>query len=137
MSAPFKPSQVVLNTLPMPPLVGTMGHAECEHAASLLVLTCATNGDTWAPVTATQVGEAIESAVEAGTEPWSSLSRNPFFRPDFMELVNRGFAQKTSEESPDEAGVFRKREALPPFCRGDTIEFTAKGIEAMGRWVRE
>ena len=94
-----------------------MGHAECEHAAALLVLTCETNGDAWGPVTPRQVGEAIKAALDSGHEPWGSLNRNPFFRPDFHELVAKGFARWTEAEGKG------------------PIELTPKGIEAMRRWA--
>jgi len=93
-----------------------MGHAESEHAAALIVLTRKHMGDTWGPIAPRDVGEAIKAELAAGNEPWKSLNRNPFFRPDFFELVQKGFAQWTEKE-------------------GGPLELTPKGIEALRRWV--
>jgi hypothetical protein len=111
----FKPSQVVII---VPPLVATMGRAESEHAATLLVLACATKGDTWGPIQPEEVGKAIHVALEERREPWHSLNRNPFFKPDFYELVSKGFARWTQEEGKG------------------PIAFTDKGLERLRRWVR-
>lgn len=110
----FKPSEVILV---VPPLVATMGHAGSQHAASLLVLGCQFHGDTWGPMSSRQVGEAIKWALEEKREPWPSLNRNPFFKPDIYELVSKGFARWTEED-------------------GGTVAFTDEGLERLRRWVR-
>lgn len=113
--APFKPSEVFLT---VPPLVGTMLHSECEHAAALLVRGCQALGDSWQALTWEQVSRIIKADVDAKTEPVASLARNPFFNPDFGRLVQCGFATRTGAEP------------------GSPIELTETGIAALKRWVR-
>jgi hypothetical protein len=109
----FKPSQVFLNAVP--PLVGTMGKTEAEVAAALLVRACHVRGDAWAPVRAEEMGRVLSADLEAKTEPWASLDRNPFCKPNFDILVERGFAE---------------------FSDGRRVlALTEKGIEALRRWV--
>src|SRR5574341_1966777 len=108
----FKPSQVFLNTVP--PLVGTMKHSECEHAAALIVRVCQVRGDKWAPVSPRELGETITADLDAKVEPWVSLDKNPFFRPNFHALIEEGFARWSEAE-------------------GGPLEFTDKGIEARRR----
>lgn len=110
----FKPSQVIII---VPPLVATMGRAESEHAAALLVLACQCHGDTWGSMTPRQVGEAIQWALDGNRDPWPSLNRNPFFKPDIYELVSKGFARWTENE-------------------GGPVAFTDAGLERLRRWVR-
>jgi hypothetical protein len=112
----FKPSEVFLITFP--PLVGTMGKAEVEAAASMLVRVCQVDGNEWKPCSPQEVGLTLKADIDNKVEPWTSLNRNPFFRPDFHELVALGFARFTTED-----------EHAP-------IEFTEQGLEAMRRWVR-
>lgn len=114
----FKPSEVFVNTVP--PLTGTMEHAECEHAAAILVDALAVKGDTWREITIRDLGVFLDEALKAGREPWKSLNRNPFFRPVFQDLVSKGFAV--------ESGL----SGHPSF----SVAFTDKGIEAMRKWVR-
>jgi hypothetical protein len=111
----FKPSQVFLNTVP--PLTGTMGRSEREHAAAILVRVCQVKGDAWQAVTPKILGEVLRADLAAQVEPWHSLNANPFFRPDFHELVDAGFARWGEDE-------------------GKPIELTELGIESLRRWVR-
>ena len=114
----FKPSQVVLNAVP--PLVGTMGHSECEHAAALIVRACQVRGDAWAPVGPRDIGEVLNADIDARTPPWPALGRNPFFRPDFHKLVACGFAKWIGEGEGE---------------KDQPMELTPAGIEALRRWV--
>lgn len=109
----MKPSDIYLD--PGAPLVSTMGRAEIEHAATLLVRACQALGDEWQPIMAKQVGEVMKADIEAGVEPIKSLARNPFFRPDFHELVARGFAQGD-------------------LANHGPIALTEKGIATLARW---
>lgn len=115
-TASFKPSDVFL--VAFPPLVGTMGKAELEAAAAMLVRACQVNGNEWSPRSPMDVGLALKADIDAGVEPWTSLNRNPFFRPDFRTLIDSGFARYTDEslEAP--------------------IEFTPMGLQALRPWVR-
>jgi hypothetical protein len=112
----FKPSQVILNAVP--PLTATMGRSEREHAAALLVRASQVKGDTWQPVTPAILGEVIRADLDGAVEPWASLNRNPFFRPDFRDLMQAGFARWCAEG------------------KGAPIELTESGVEALRRWVR-
>ena len=76
MSGDFRPSDVYLG---VPPLVGTMGHAEREFAAALIVRACQVNGDAWHPIEPAELGRVIKADIAAGTEPIASLNHNPFF----------------------------------------------------------
>jgi len=107
----FKPSHVVLA---VPPLTGTMGRAEREHAAAIIVRTCQVQGDEWKSVTEDQVMAMLTADLEAGTQPFVSLIKNPFFKPDPAALVAAGFAKRD----------------------GEALELTAKGIEALRPCVR-
>lgn len=111
----FTPSQVYLAAIP---LCATMGRAESEFAAALIVRTCQLLGDEWRSVSPRQIGEMLRDDLEAKREPMASLSHNPFFRPDVWELVSRGFAQWIGEpgKSP--------------------VELTDCGLERLRPWVR-
>ena len=110
-----KPSEIVLT---VPPLAGTMNHAEREFAAALLVRACQVLGDQWQPISPKQLGEIIRADIEAKIEPLHSLNRNPFFRPDFHELADGKFGRWIGEP-----GI-------------SAIELTPAGIEALSRWRR-
>lgn len=111
----FKPSQVQL--APDAPLVATMGRAELEHAAAMIVRACQVSGDVWQPIAPTRMGVVINDDLAAKREPFHSLNTNPFFRPDFRGLVEKGFARWTADGS------------------GAPIELTAEGIARLSRWV--
>ena len=115
MTIDFNPSQVVLGA---PPLTGTMGKSEAEHAAAVIVRVCQANGDTWQPVGWKTVASVLTADVEAKREPFASLMCNPFFRPDPFELADRGFAawDGTPGASP--------------------VALTTKGLEALRQWVK-
>lgn len=116
MTTDFLPSQVVLSGVP---LTGTMGRTEREVAASYLVLACRFHGDRWQPVTPKMIREAIDDADTKEGHVMSGIARNPFACPDFYDLITQGFA--TQDQGPGPAEV----------------EFTAKGFEAMRKWVRK
>jgi hypothetical protein len=100
------------------PLVATMGRAEREQAATLIVRTCVREGDTWAPVTPQQIGATIKADLEEQIDPLYSLRENPFFKPDFRDLAEHGYASCTFET-------------------GAPLELTPKAFEAIAaRWVR-
>ena len=102
MIVDYAPEDVVLDATALP-LCDTMGHAEGECAAALLVLALSTRGHGWVPVP----WNDLVWAVECGQRHWL---RNPFFRPDFAELVDKGYA-------------FR------PLDSGTWLELTPKAIE--------
>lgn len=110
----YKPSDVVL--LPIP-LVGTMHKAEAEFAATLLVRACVRLGDTWQAVGPKELGMVIHADLAEEVEPLFGLRNNPFFHPDMLELVKRGYAKWTGKV-------------------GGAVQFTAEGFTAMERWVR-
>jgi len=90
----LKPSEVVLR---VPPLHGIFGKAEAEWVAALIVRACQLQGDEWKAVTAADIGAAMRADIAAKTEPLASLTRNPFFRPDVWQLIERGFARWVGE----------------------------------------
>lgn len=114
----IKPSDIVLRN---PPLVGTMGRAECEFAAAVIVRTCQIkNPDEWQPVTPGDVGAMITHDQKHRIEPMYSCCNNPFFRPDFDRLVESGFARWIGEPAD-------VRDRKGP------IELTTEGITAAAK----
>lgn len=107
-----KPSDIVLA---FPPLTGTLGRSEREHAAACIVRYCQINGDRWQSVVPTNIGEMLRD--EAENKPVKDWVTNPFFRPDVLDLVKFGYA------SLDEATR--------------AVELTEEGIEALGPWTRK
>ena len=112
----MKPSDIFLNAVP--PLTGTFGKSEREAAAALLVNACRVHGDVFGPVTPKMVGQSMN----LDEEPWKSLSRNPFFRPDFRALADAGYAAFDGD----------------PNGHNVPIRFTEKGLAALrgSRWLR-
>lgn len=110
----MKPSDVVLG---VPPLCGTMGRAELEHAAALIVRTCAVLGDAWRPVAPKDVGIVLNTDVLGHVEPFAKLIENPFFKPDFFALAESEFARWTAEPK-------------------GPMELTEAGLAAITKWVR-
>lgn len=96
-----------------------MGRVEREAAATLMVRACQLRGDAFAPLRPQDIGEAIRHDLNAELEPLKSLNTNPFWRPDFRDLVVHGFARWTTDE-----------EHAP-------VEFTPKGFEALRKYERK
>ena len=119
MSTDYKPSQVVLREAT--PLIDTFEKAFAEQAGAMLVRACARNGDVWQAVWAKDMGAAIKLDVEEKIEPLFSCNTNPFFRPDFHLLIDKGFAEFVGD---DDEGLKRP------------IRFTDAGLKAMSKWVR-
>lgn len=83
-----------------PPLGGTLGSCEIEYAAALVLLVLHRLGRSWSEsVTTNELCMLLSEQFGAGAEPIRSWGRNPFLRPDWDGLVERGFAQR--DESPD------------------------------------
>lgn len=78
--------------LGLPPLVGTLGSAEIEHAVALLVRACHVRGDRWAPMLWEELQDVLRADMDAKTNPVYSLLRNPFFSPQFDRTVEKGWA---------------------------------------------
>lgn len=114
---PFRPSDVVLV---FPPLVDTVGRFERETAAALIVLANEKSGDTWGPVSRSQVVEVVRGELDrSSSKSWVHwLVTQPFGHPDFDELVEHGYARWC--EAPDPSPV----------------SLTAKGIAALYPHVR-
>lgn len=85
----MKPSSIRIDIIPF---TGTFGRVEREIAAAMLVRACAMTGDTWQPIAPRRVEEVLRDDLDSGVEPWTSANSNPFWRPDFLDLVNSGFA---------------------------------------------
>lgn len=115
----FKPSQVVLD---VPPLPGTFGKSELEHAAAIIVRVSQALGDVWQPATWKQVQSVLRTDATNGTLPFGGenggLLANPFFRPDVYGLVEGGFARDVGEGGEK------------------AFELTPAGIARLERWVR-
>lgn len=114
MPIDFKPSDIVLAAIP---LVDTMGKAEAELAAALLLIGLQHSGDEWRALPAREMGLALQPLVD---KPPVKYWSNPFVHPDFGELVKRGFAEFIEHDGN---------------ARG-ALRFTAKGIEAVRRRVQ-
>lgn len=111
----FRPSQVSLGGC-FPPLVDTMGHAEAEAAAALLVRACQVQDDAWQDVDGEAIGRVIAEDLKNGTRPLCSMVTNPFVKPSMRDLVERGFAEWVSG-------------------RAATVRFTRQGLDALRKWV--
>lgn len=113
----FPPSSVVLRS---PLLCDTLGKAEREVAAALIVRTCAVHGDRWRPVELDQLLEVFRADAAAIRSPWGGLaeaiSRGLLF-PDFAGLLAHGFA------------VARGPEGGPAI-----LELTPLALERIGKW---
>jgi len=114
----FRPSDVVLN--PHAPLCNTMHRIEREQAAAMLVHACVELGDAWQLLTLRDVERVFTVAMLEGRSPFASWLHNPFFRPDFRELCDKGYARWDRLVVGGELA----------------IAFTDYGLEAMRRWVR-
>lgn len=110
----FKPSQVRL--IEPVPFIGTFGKVESECAAGFLVLAMRHFGDKWESVFPPDCGVVLHN--HHGKPGYSWLA-NPFCRPDFPLLIERGFAEFTGEDTG----------------RGQPIAFTDAGLDAMRKWV--
>jgi hypothetical protein len=108
----FPPSAVRLEPIP---LLSTFDRSEQELAAALIVRCCQVSGD-WHPVPPGEVGRVIKADIEAGNEPFASISRNIFLSPDVWSLVANRHACWTGKP-------------------GGEVEFTAQGFERLRRWV--
>jgi hypothetical protein len=102
----------------MPPLTGTLDKSEVEMAAALILFAHHVSGREWsASVPAKELGKVVE---EHGDKPplkwWIT---NPFLRPDFAELVERGWAVK--QETPD----------------GDVLTLTPAALERVAKHLIE
>jgi hypothetical protein len=83
-----------------PPLKATLGRSELEYAAALILCALHRLGRAWTePLSAKEIGATLSDAFNAGEQPICSWARNPFLRPDWDGLVERGFAQR--DETPD------------------------------------
>lgn len=116
---PFPPSWVQICRWPA--LVNTLGRAEVEQAAALLVRACAVLEDRWQPLRLKQVLEVFRADARNGVVPWCRIPGNPTFRPDFGELVRRGFARQLAPESGHGAAL---------------LELTEAGVLALQAWTR-
>lgn len=76
----------------IPPFVGTLGSSEIEHAAALIVRACQVRADKWQPLLWDDLQKAITPDVENRATTIAALVRNPFFSPDFVSLVEKGWA---------------------------------------------
>lgn len=86
------PDDISLDT--SPPLVGTLGRAELEHAAACLIRCHQVTG-SWSPIDrATLVAVLRDSPGPLG--PWLS---NPFFVPRFLDLVRAGLAERNEQRT--------------------------------------
>lgn len=86
----FKPSDVHLAAVP---LTATMGRAEREQAAALIVRVCQAMGDRWQPVTWNDVRRVLTADLaEPAAHITADWVRWPLFRPDVRDLCDKGFA---------------------------------------------
>jgi hypothetical protein len=76
----------------VPPFVGTLGSAELEHAAALLVRACQVRGDRWQPMLYEEMEEALRDDVSQGRGPLCRFLQSPFLSPDFARLVEGQWA---------------------------------------------
>lgn len=104
----FKPSDVHLDEIP---LVGTMGRAEREQGAAVMVRACQVLGDRWQPITWQQVKQVLMQDFDDPKRPVGALwVRFPGFRPDVRDLCAKGFATLDGDAATfTEAGFAKLR----------------------------
>jgi hypothetical protein len=110
----LRPSHIDLR---IPHFVGCAGRAEREFALGLYVRTCQVKADRWQPIVPVEVGEILKDDVEQGRPPWAKLRHNPFWFPDFPDLVAAGYGRWLGEGA------------------GAPFELTAKGWGSIEEWA--
>lgn len=93
MSTDFLPRDIFINTTP--PLTACFKKSEAECAAALLLwgMQCT---NSWEGLLPQELGKLMTDEVMR-EEPLASWGRNPFFRPDFQQLVTDGFVLETEK----------------------------------------
>jgi hypothetical protein len=82
-------------------------------------MACRRKGDTWAPVTPKQIGEALVAELAEGG-CMHHLEEDPFApQPDFRGLVDKGFAESTLEPHAPLAFTERGIEVLRKAASGN------------------
>jgi hypothetical protein len=109
----FLPSDVTLAAVP---LVGTMGSADIEHAAAVVIACLKIAGNTWSPIRAKEMGRIIRES--ADSDPMAFWASNPFFSADMGRLIREGYAIKSGPVDDE------------------SLELTPRAIEAVRPWVR-
>lgn len=109
----FKPSDVFFADVP---LVGSMRKSELEYTAALLVRVMYLSGNTWRPLSWSDIEAALKHDLEKDVRPFSLWMRNPFVTVDFHMLGSSPYA------------VFKDE-------GGATIEFSPEGLAVLRRWV--
>jgi hypothetical protein len=97
-----------------------MGRTEAEVAAALIVRVCQANGDVWQDVVPAMIGAVAAADISAGNEPISSMSKNPFCKPDFHDLVARGCAEWVGQSAGDP---------------GKSLRITPRGFDGLRKFV--
>lgn len=101
----MRPAEVALSG---PFLTDTLGNAETEFAAGLVVLWHRAEGHVdWVPVTRSTIIGWLEQQVAAGREEILRLVRNPFWRPDPDRLRHEGWI--TGWTTADDPGLFTEK----------------------------
>ena len=118
MTVEFPPPSS-LNVLVFPSLHGTLGRAEVEQMAALIIRALAVNGDTWRPIGLEEVIAVIEADIAANRGPWARLKTNPFYVPSLTELLRAGTTDGRFAEWFDK--------------EGGLIQFTPAGIAKLTR----
>lgn len=116
LESEFKPSQLVVCD-PVP-FVDTFGRVERECAAAIMVMAMRERDDTWEVIYPRDCAEPLKKFVEEKGYAWIS---NPFYRPDFPELISEGFVEEVGD---------------PVEGKGQGLRFTSEGLAAMKKWVR-
>lgn len=82
-----------------PPLAGTLGRAEVEFAAALVLWALRELGRDWlAPISRKEFDDALAAAITSGRDPVWTWACDPKLRPHYAELVRLGLAVR--EETP-------------------------------------
>lgn len=97
-----------------------MGKAEAEAAATLIVRACQVKGDRWQSLAFDEISSVVMADVRGGVEPLASLSENPFWKPDYEEVVKRGFARLTGSDYGSEAFVALTEDGIKALQRHRT-----------------
>jgi len=90
-------------------LPGAFGKAELEQAALCVLLVCQKRG-AWGLV----AWSDVKALIKAGDNPLADFARNPFFRPDFHGLEQKGLARWDCDRlALTEQAIARMHEIAP------------------------
>ena len=112
----FKPKDITLST-PLPLANSDMRKVEREFAAALIVRALQKADNEWKPIALKLIQDSYNEDVRAKLEPWASIERNPFYRPDFVGSIEFGLIESGTIDGMTH------------------LVFTEKGLQALSKFA--